>query len=227
MLQLGILFGYCIPALTYAVGEVSRYVQDPGPLHFVALKRIFRYLRGTSKYGLYFKKGSTNTSVSLEGFSDSDWAGDVDTRRSTSGYVFLVNDCPISFKTKKQTSTALSSCEAEVPASSLAAAEAVWLSDVLSDLGYTLKSPVTLWQDNHGSIAFSSSEVEHSKMKHIALRENFICELMRDGFLESQYVKSQDNVADFFTKPLGYLKFQKFRAKLSCISNPCQVEGGN
>jgi hypothetical protein len=176
------------PDIAYAFGEVSRYVQNPGPLHFVALKRIFRYLRGTSTYGLYFKKGCTNTSISLEGFSDSDWAGDVDTRRSTSGYLFLVNDCPISFKTKKQTSTALSLCEAEVIASSLAAAEAIWLNDDLSELGYTLKSPVTLWRDNRGSIAFSSSEVNRSKMKHIALRESFIRELVRDGFLESQYV---------------------------------------
>ena len=144
------------------MSEVARYVQDPGPQHFVALKRIFRYLRGTTDYGFLYKR-DLETKVSLVGYSDSDWAGDHDTRRSTSDYILFLNGCPVSYRTKMQTSTALSSCEAETIAASLAGQEVLWLRTVIQELGFSQIEPTVLLQDNQGAIAFSKSEVNHSK----------------------------------------------------------------
>jgi hypothetical protein len=216
------------PDIVYAVGEVARYVQDPGQQHFVALKRIFRYLRGTIDYGLLYKHDGAGKTC-LVGYSDSDWAGDLDTRTSTSGYLFLLNSCPISYRAKKQTSIALSSCEAETIAASLAGQELLWLRTVLQELGFPQIYSTVLFQDNQGSIAFSKSEVNHSKMKHIAVRENFIRELVASGQAQPIYVASNDNLADIFTKALGKQKFCDLRSRICCLpsSQLDSVEGGS
>ncbi|CEP00028.1 hypothetical protein PBRA_007762 [Plasmodiophora brassicae] len=220
------------PDIAYAVNEVSRYVQDPGPAHFVALKRVFRYLNGTRNYGLLFEGGGETATPLLVGYSDSDWGGDLDTRRSTSGCVFLLNGCPVSFRSKKQTTVALSSCEAETVASTLAATEGVWLRNVLDELGFPQAQPTPLHVDNQGAIAFANSEINHSKMKHLALKDHFVRELVASNQIKVHYVRSCENLADIFTKPLGKHKFVEFRAALKCVPHPhmnldSQVEGGN
>ena len=216
------------PDISYAIGEVARYVQNPGPAHFVALKRIFRYLKGTIYYGLLYKRGTYKSPV-LAGYSDSDWAGDLDTRRSTSGYIFMLNGCTITYRTKKQTSTALSSCEAETIASSLAGAEAVWLRIVLNEIGFEQSEPTVLMQDNQGSIAFGMSEINHSKMKHISLRDHYIRDLVSSDQIKSVYIHTAENLADLFTKALSKIKFRYFRAKIGCVSkfDAFAVERGN
>ena len=172
---------------------------------------------------------SSNPYPTLQGFSDLDWAGDRDRRKSTSGYVFFLNGCPITYRSRKQSSTALSSCEAETIAGSQAASEAIWLRNVLDELGFSQTWATTLCQDNQGAIAFSSNETNHSKMKHIALREHFIREAVSDGHITCSYVQSSNNVADLFTKALGKMKFVELRTKSCCIAKPVNLvpsEGG-
>ena len=119
------------PDITYAVSTVAKFCSKPTKVHFTAVKRILRYLKGTSNHGLLYKKASSSNCV---GYSDSDWAGDTDDRKSTSGYVFLVGDTAITWKSKKQSCVALSTAEAEYIALSQAAQEALWLRQLATDL---------------------------------------------------------------------------------------------
>jgi hypothetical protein len=186
-------------------------------MHYMALKRVLRYLKGTSDYGvLYLRSGSEK--LSLSGCVDSDWAGNVDTRRSTSGYILSLNGNLIASKSKIQSCTALSSCEAETVALGQAAQELVCLRAVLGELGFPQSGPSTLHCDNTGAIAFSKDGGNHSKMKHISLREHFLRDLVKDKHITPEYIPSAENPADLFTKALGAVKFQEHRHTLRIIS---------
>jgi transposase InsO family protein len=216
------------PDIAYSLSQLCKYVQDPGPQHFVALKRLLRYLQGTRTLGIVYQR--RQGPPVLYGFSDSDWAGDKDTRRSTTGYEFYVNGNLISYSSKQQPSPTLSSCESEIVASSQAGAEIVWLRGLLLELGCAQSAPTDLFQDNQGSIAFGMNIVNHSKMKHIALREHFVRHLVQQGDLTSKYVPTAENVADIFTKPLNKVKFIHFRDRLNMVPRAAYdalVEGGS
>ena len=120
------------PDLASAVGILSKYMSRPGKEHWQGVKRILRYVQGTVDYGLIFR--AKDNSCSLTGYSDADWAGDLDTRRSTSGYVFQIEGSTVSWRSKKQTCVSKSTTEAEYVALSLAAQETVWLRRLLSDI---------------------------------------------------------------------------------------------
>ena len=117
--------------ITFAVSNVAKYCSKPTKEHWIAVKRIMRYLKGTHNLGLTYKKSDSNSCV---GFSDSDWAGDLDDSKSTSGYIFQVGGTAISWKSRKQSCVALSTAEAEYIALSLAAQEAIWLRQLNTDL---------------------------------------------------------------------------------------------
>ena len=119
------------PDISFAVSNVAKFCSKPSKEHWVAVKRIMRYLKGTLNYGLLYKKNKLNTCV---GYSDADWAGDVNDRKSTSGYIFQVGGTAVSWKSQKQSCTALSTAEAEYVALSQAAQEAIWLRQLNSDL---------------------------------------------------------------------------------------------
>ena len=119
------------PDIAYAVGSVARFCAKPSKQHWTAIKRIFRYLKGTSNFGLLY---NGNASPSCVGYSDADWAGDVGDRKSTSGYMFLFGGTAISWKSSKQTSVALSTTEAEYVALAAAAQEAIWMQQLFSEL---------------------------------------------------------------------------------------------
>ena len=207
------------PDISFAVSEVSRYVMNPGPMHYMALKRILRYLKGTVDYGLlYVRSGSPI--ITLSGCVDSDWAGNIDNRRSTTGYLVKLNENIIAGKSKVQTCTALSSCEAETVALGQAAQELMSLRSILHELGYSQESPTLLNCDNTGAIAFSKDGGNHSKMKHISLREHFLRDLVREKQIRPEYIATADNPADLFTKALGPVKFREHRDRLKIVSRP-------
>ena len=114
------------PDLSAAVGALSEFMSNPGPEHWIGVKRILRYIKGTIDYGLKFKASNANN-VELQGYSDADWAGDVTSRKSTSGYIFQLGGGAISWRSKRQNIVALSSTEAEYVALTLASQEAIWL----------------------------------------------------------------------------------------------------
>jgi hypothetical protein len=147
------------PDINYAVGSVSRFMSKPKTSHLIAAKRILRYLKGTKDYGLCFQRNSSNGTMELEGYSDSDWCGDKDDRRSTTGYWFSFGKSSISRSSKKQNIVALSSCEAEY----VAAAQAVWLESLLEELKINYVKPMRLNVDNKSTIILAINPIAHGR----------------------------------------------------------------
>ena len=187
------------PDITYAVSKVARHSANPTHQHWIAVKRILRYLNGTYDRGIKYSSSSTET---LNGYSDADWAGDRKDRKSTSGYIFMLSGSPISWRSKKQTCVALSTAEAEYVALSAAAQEAIWLQNLLSELNGQ-NSPVTIHDDNQAAIAMSKNPQYHGKAKHIAIKFHFIREQVNNNRIKLQYCDTRNMIADIFTKGLS------------------------
>ena len=196
------------PDISFVVGLVARYMQHPHESHWKATKRILRYIRGTVQFGIHYSTGAT---LLLVGFTDSDWAGDPDDRKSTAGYVFTLGSGPITWACKKQSALALSSAEAEYHAAVQASKEAMWLRQILSEFGFEQQHPTTLWCDNQSAIQLCKDPVQHQRSKHIELHMHFIRKLLTDHVLEVLYCPTEDQVADIFTKTLTEAKFTKLR----------------
>jgi hypothetical protein len=199
------------PDLAAVVGALSQFAADPCPTHWQALKRVFRYLRATPTHGIHFS-GSSNGEII--GYSDADWAGDIETRRSTSGYVFLLNGGCISWRSKKQRTVALSSTEAEYMALSEATQEAVWLKAFVTELGEDIGGALTVYEDNQGAIALAKNPEFHKRTKHIDIRYHFVREKVEDGQVVLEYCPTQDMLADLMTKPIAAAHFDALRTKL-------------
>ena len=177
------------------------------------LKHVLRYIRGTVDLKLHYTKSSNG--LELFGHSDADW-GSSDDRRSTSGYYFLLNEVgpAISWKSRKQPTVTLSSCEAETMALTLCTQEALFLSMLVKDCAESLQNGLTIFGDNQGSIALVKNPINHSKSKHIDIKFHFIREKYSKGLIELQYVPSNDNIADLMTKPATKAKLDKFKQLL-------------
>eukprot|EP00253_Pinus_taeda_P019897 PITA_19897 len=199
------------PDLSFAVGLVARFLQNPRESHWKAAKRILRYVRGTIQFGIHYSAKATPL---LVGFTDSDWAGDPDDRKSTAGYVFTLGSGPITWACKKQAAISLSSAEAEYRGAVEASKEALWLRQILSEFGFEQQHPTTLWCDNQSAIQLCKDPVQHQRSKHIELHMHFIRKLIHDHVLEVQYCSTDDQVADIFTKALTEAKFTKLRYML-------------
>jgi hypothetical protein len=198
------------PDIAYAVSVVSRYAAKPTPTHKAAVTRILRYLRKTIDYALVFK----GELAVLTGYSDSDWAGDYDTRKSTSGYVFSVGSATISWSSKLQATVALSTCEAEYIGQTNATKEAVWLRRLLNEVQpeTTNEARATIiYCDNQGAIALAKDPQFHARTKHIDMQHHFVREKVSDGTIQLEYVDTENQVADGLTKALDKIKFERFR----------------
>ena len=169
------------PDLAFAVGNVARYCSKPTKLHWMAVKRIFRYLRGTTQFGLlYSKEARTNA---LIGYSDADWAGDCNDYKSTTGYLFQIGGTAVSWMSKKQSCVALSTAEAEYMALSSAAQEAIWMRELNSDLGNPQSQPTLIFEDNQSAIAMAKNPQFHGRSKHINIKFHFIREQVSNARL--------------------------------------------
>eukprot|EP00253_Pinus_taeda_P029742 PITA_29742 len=195
------------PDLSFAVGLVARFLQNPRESHWKAAKRILRYVR-TIQFGIHYSAKATPLLVS---FTDSDWAGNPDDRKSTAGYVFTLGSGPITWPCKKQAAISLSSAEAEYRGAIEASKEALWLRQILSEFGFQQQHPATLWCDNQSAIQLYKYPVQHQRRKHIELHMHFIRKLIHDHVLEVQYCSTDDQVADIFRKALTEVKFTKLR----------------
>ena len=160
-------------------------------------------------YGLKFS--AHDEDPELIGYSDADWAGDVDTRRSTSGYVFQIGRSTVSWSSRKQATVAKSSTEAEYVALSLATQETVWLRRLMEDLGKHLDAPTTIYEDNQGAIELAKNAKYHNRTKHIDICHHFVCERVVSNEIRVIYCPTGDMVADIMTKGLAKLSFEKLR----------------
>ena len=188
------------PDICYAVGLVSRYQSNPGKKHWMAVKRILRYLKGTMDYSLCYQ----GSNLHLTGYSDADWASDLDERRSTSGYTFLLSDGAITWSSKKQSCTALSTMEAEFMACSASVQEAVWLRSFLQSLNVTPNPshPVMIHCDNQACIAYMKDPKYHGRTKHIEIKHSFVRDIVAKKEVILKYISTHKMVADPFTKPI-------------------------
>ena len=196
------------PDISASVGILSKFMADPGPAHWSGVKRILRYLQGTRNYGLVFVGGDKDV---LLGYSDSDWAGDIVTRRSTSGYVFQLGQSTISWCSKRQQTVAKSSTEAEYVALSIASQEVIWLRRLLSDLKVDMSAATEMMEDNRGAIDLSKNPKNHGRTKHIDVSYHFTRERIASKEIKVNYVPSAANLADVMTKPLPRVPFENFR----------------
>lgn len=187
------------PDISFAVGNVSRYLEKPAEAHENAVKRILKYIRGTIDMGICFE--SENDLV-FRGYSDADYAGDVETRRSTSGYVFMFGNGIISWCSERQKSVALSTTESEYIAASHAVKELVWLKRLLSELLLVEMDAPIFFMDNQSAIRLVKNPEFHKRTKHIDVRFHFIREKFEDGTFDLEYVPSNEMVADILTKAL-------------------------
>ena len=192
------------PDLSYAVGQLSQHASKPDKSHFRALFQCIRYLRGTVDYRLkYTGEGRVEDVPRLTGYSDSDWAGDIGTRRSTTGYVFQLCGGAVSWQSKRQKTTAQSTVEAEYMAAASATKEAIWLRALLGGIGCPPSDSTTLRVDNEGSIALASNPRHHELTKHIAVRHHLIREHVSEGTIALVHVPTELQAADGLTKALS------------------------
>ncbi|XP_020225209.1 uncharacterized protein LOC109807090 [Cajanus cajan] len=145
------------PDIAYGVGLVSRYMETPKQSHLLAVKRLLKYVKGTIGYGLMFPNKFSSPNHNMVGYSDADWCGDKADRKSTTGYVFMLGDAPISWCSRKQSVVALSSCEAEYIAASMGACQALWLETLLEELKTETEEGMLLMVDNKSAINLAKS----------------------------------------------------------------------
>ena len=195
------------PDLCYVVSKLSQFMQRPTNAHLNIAKHVLRYLKGTLDYSLEFCKSKD---LNLFGYCDSDWASSED-RKSISGYCFKLSDEGplISWKSKKQNSVALSSCEAEYVALAFAVQEIKFLHQLLSDMNVPTRKPTNLFVDNQGAIALAKNPVHHQRCKHIDIKYHFVRHEIEERNISLTYIPSEENVADIFTKPLPRPKLSK------------------
>ena len=204
------------PDIMHTVNLISRYMENPTEVHLLAAKRIFRYLKGTVDFGILYKRGEKS---SLIGFSDSDYAGDLDDRKNTFGVVFMLNSGAITWSSKKQQIVTLSTTEAEFVAATSSSCQAIWLRRLLEVLHNQQQGPTVIYCDNLSAIKLSKNLVLHGRSKHIDVRYHFLRDLCKDGVIDLVFCKSEDQIADILTKPLKPAVFMKLRSMLGVCSS--------
>ena len=205
------------PDITYAVNNAAKFCENPRNIHWtVTVKRILRYLKGTSNFGLIYQRQSGNTR--LTGFCDADYGGDIDTRRSRSGYFFKLGASLIAWSSQGQKCTAQSTTEAEYIAACMATKEAIWLRRLLSSIGFTQTAPTPLFRDNQSAIRLVKNHEYHKRTKHIDIQYHFIREKFEQGEIDISYIPTTQQLADIMTKALSRDKFEMFRTSLPMAS---------
>jgi hypothetical protein len=198
------------PDMAFSVNNLARHVAKPTKALWTAIQRILKYLKGTTHFGLKFTPGT----FKISGWADSDYANDSTDRKSTSGWFFTIGNNPISWRSQKQKAVALSTTEAEYMAAADATREAIWLQDILAELGLTNTNESVLYQDNQGAIFIENNTTNKARTKHIDVRYHFIRQHVQAGRINVEFCPSNRMTADILTKPLNTDAFIGHRAKL-------------
>ncbi|GJR14652.1 retrovirus-related pol polyprotein from transposon TNT 1-94 [Tanacetum coccineum] len=203
------------PDIMFSVCLCARFQEAPKTSHLEAVKRIFRYIKGTTHLGLWYPKG---TGIETVVYADSDHAGDYVDQKSTSGICTFVGCCLTSWFSKKQTALAISTTEAEYVSAGKACQQALWMKQALIDYDVRLDD-VPIMCDNKGAIDLSKNPVQHSRTKHIEIRHHFLRDNVQKGHISIKKVPSVDNIADILTKPLKRESFNYLRLGLGMMEH--------
>ena len=187
------------PDIAYAVSTIAKFCHQPTELHMTAAKRVLRYLKQTRDLNLTYIK---NTPEAIIGYSNADWAGDVKDRWSTSGNAFLLGGGAIMWSSRKQSSVALSTVEAEYMALSVATQEAIWLRQLQEELGVTEAGPTLIYEDNQGAISMAKNPVFHKRTKHVQIRYHFVREAVEQGTITLEYCRTGEMLPTALPKVL-------------------------
>jgi histone deacetylase 1/2 len=209
------------PDISYGVNKVCQYLHAPTTTHWSAVKRILRYVKGTLDMGLKIRKAN---SMLVSAFSDADWAGCVDDRRSTGGFAVFLGPNLISWSARKQPTVSRSSTEAEYKALANATAEFMWIQKLMKELKISHPPIARLWCDNIGARYLSANPVFHARTKHIEIDFHFVRERVAQKLLDIRYIHTNDQLADGFTKPLATCKM-RFLETISTLL-VFEIEGG-
>jgi hypothetical protein len=199
------------PDICVAVNLFSQFQNNPTEMHWKGLKRILRYIKGTLNYCLVYEFDNNP----LIGYADSDFASDVNTKKSTSGWLYKVFGATVNWTTRKQRAIALSTTEAEFVALSTAATEGVWLQRLLNELGIKCDT-FKMFEDNKSCIQ-TTQNIGSKRLKHVDVRYNYVKELVNEGKIKVEHIRTEDQIADVLTKCLSGNQFYKLRELLGVL----------
>jgi len=198
------------PDIAFAVNACARYSNSPTYAACRTLVRILDYVSNTYDVGIVFR----GTDFDIHGFCDSDWAGDIDTRRSTTGYLTFMAGGPIAWQSRLQTTVATSSMEAEYMAAYALIQEICWLRGVLSELGFNSDEPTRVYMDSKSAIDLANNPVHHKRSKHIAIKYHWIRQMVGRHLVKLVHVASEMQLADMLTKALAEVIFNELTERV-------------
>ena len=206
------------PDIAFAVGALSRFNANPGQAHWKQVQHVFKYLAGTKDLMLCYGPGQDSTSLQI--YSDADYAGDVDSARSTSGHAVFIGKCLVNWSSKRQPVVAKSTTEAEYIAANEAGSDGVWFRNFTSELGYPPSGATMLWLDNQSAIRVGKNPEHHSRMRHLLPKYHWLREQVEDKVFGLEYVPTISMRADVLTKPLETVAHQRVCLLLGLTSQP-------
>ncbi|XP_042958165.1 secreted RxLR effector protein 161-like [Carya illinoinensis] len=204
------------PNITFSVGVCARFQAKPKQSHLTAVKRILKYLSATVDYGIWYSRDSN---LSMAGYFDANWASNVDDRKSTTSGYFYVGSKLVAWMSKKQNSISLSTVEAEYIAAGSCCTQLLWMKKMFEDYGFS-QDAMTIHWDNTSANSISNNPVQHSRTKHIDIRHHFIRDLVETKVVSLEYINTEHQLADLFTKPLDGLRFEFLRKAIGLCVMP-------
>ena len=199
------------PDISFVVDVVSMYVQSPKKPHLEAVRIILRYVKSTVDHGIFYKKGGE---CKMIGYCDANYARDHDTRRSTTGYIFILGSGAVLWCSKRQPIVSLSTTEAEHRVAAMAAQECMWLVQLMKDLHQPVKGAVPLYCDNKSAIQLAENPIFHARTKHVEVHYHFLREKVLNGEIYMKQINTNEQIVDIFTKGLSNIKFSEFQRQL-------------
>jgi hypothetical protein len=207
------------PDIAFAVNKLAQYTSNPKPLHWTAVKRIFRYLKHTKNFSLTYggdDEDVQNTDLNI--FCDADWGNDSADRKSISGFVITMAGGAVSWSSKKQQTVALSTAEAEYVSATHVTKQVLWHRSLFTELDFPLPSTSTIFTDNQAAISISHHPEFHARTKHIDISYHFLRDLIAHGTINTIYVNTHENLADLFTKGLPRELHEDFTKRIGVLS---------
>ena len=206
--------------MAFSVNNYARFMSNPNEEHFKALNQIWQYIRSTIFLGILysFKNAeNSNSEPELIGYVDSDWGGDFSTRKSTTGYLFLFGNSPVSWSSRLQKTVALSSCKAEYIALKEASKELIWLQSLFNQLNIKYNANL-IYCDNKSTIDLSKNSEHYARTKHIDIQYHFIRDCIKNNIFKLLYINTKDQLADALTKTLDINSFELFIKRINLQS---------
>ena len=206
--------------LAQSVGALTRYMQNPGTAHVNAAKRVLRYIKGTLTRGLEYnglnRDGTPSTELTVTAYADADWASERHDCKSITGYMIKVNDCVVSWASKKQATVALSTAESEYYAISAATQQLIWTKQLLGEVTMGMSDiKATIKTDSQSAMAMTSKDNMHNRTKHIDIKHHFVRDHIKKKTMQIQWVPTHHQLADILTKPLPKIQYERMRDRIN------------